>query len=279
MGTQRLASVRLTGHDGGPLRVDVRSGGKPGDSRPAVVICHGFKGFKNWGFFPRTADRLAVAGFTAASFNFSGSGVGEDGESFDELERWGRQTVTGDLKDLATVVDYVAGQGAPWIGLLGHSRGGATALVHAARDARVKALVTWAAVCRYLRWSEDDLQQWRREGKLDVVNLRTGQVLPIRRSLLDDLEANGGGTLDVLAAATRLRIPWLIAHGDADESVPRDDARRLHGASIAGGGRSELLLIEGTGHTFGIQHPWAGSSAEFDRLLSRTVEFFAAALS
>jgi dienelactone hydrolase len=279
VGSPRLAPVRLAGHDGGPLRLDVRSGAGPGDARPAIVICHGFKGFKDWGFFPRAAERLALAGFTAVSFNFSGSGVGEDGESFDELERWGHQTITGDLADLAAVVDYAAELGAPWIGLLGHSRGGATALVHAARDARVKALVTWAAVCRYLRWSEDDIELWRREGKLDVVNLRTGQVLPIQRDLLDDMVANEGGSLDVLGAAARLRVPWLIVHGTADESVPSDDARRLRDACVAGGGRSELLLVEGTGHTFGVRHPWAGSSGEFDRVLSRTVEFFSAALS
>ena len=279
MGTPRLASVRLTGHDGGPLRVDVRSGARPGDARPAIVICHGFKGFKDWGFFPRAAERLALAGFTAVSFNFSGSGVGEDGESFDELERWSRQTISGDLADLATVVDHVAELGSPWIGLLGHSRGGATALVHAARDDRIRALVTWAAVCRYLRWTEDDIELWRREGRIDIVNTRTGQVLPIGQALLDDMEANGSGTLDVLGAAARLRVPWLILHGTADESVSRDDARRLREASVAGGGRSELSLIEGTGHTFGVGHPWAGSSEAFERVLSRTVEFFSAALA
>jgi len=279
VGTPRLAPVRLTGHDGGPLRVDVRTGARRGEARPTVVICHGFKGFKDWGFFPRTAERLALAGFTAVSFNFSGSGVGEDGESFDEVERWAAQTISGDLADLATVVEFVAAGGAPWIGLLGHSRGGATALVHAARDARVRALVTWAAVCRYLRWPEDDVERWRREGTIDVVNSRTGQVLPIRRNLLDDMEANGRGTLDVLAAAAKLRAPWLIAHGTEDETVPLDDARRLHAASLAAGGRSELLTVEGTGHTFGVRHPWAGSSDAFDRVLSRSVEFLAAALA
>jgi pimeloyl-ACP methyl ester carboxylesterase len=258
--------------------VDVRTGARPGEARPAIILCHGFKGFKDWGFFPRAAERLALAGFAAVSFNFSGSGVGEDGESFDELERWGGQTISGDLADLATVTDFVTEGGAPWVGLLGHSRGGATALVHAARDVRVKALVTWAAVSRYLRWPQDDIDLWRRAGRIDVVNLRTGQVLPIGRDLLDDMEANESGALDVLGAAARLRVPWLIVHGTADETAPHDDARRLHEASIKGGGRSELLMIEGAGHTFGVRHPWAGSSAEFDRVLASTVEFFSVAL-
>ena len=70
MATPRLAKVRLGAADGGPLRVDVRTGARPGEARPAVVICHGFKGFKDWGFFPKLSERLAVAGFTALSFNF-----------------------------------------------------------------------------------------------------------------------------------------------------------------------------------------------------------------
>jgi len=279
VGTPRLASVRLVGCDGGPLRLDVRSGARPGEARPAIVVCHGFKGFKDWGFFPHVAGRLALAGFTAVSFNFSGSGVGKDGQSFDELDRWGHQTISGDLADLATVVDWVTDGGASWVGLLGHSRGGGTAVLQAARDGRVKALVTWAAVCRYLRWPEQELEAWRREGRLEVVNLRTGQVLPVFRDMLDDLEANQAGSLAIVDAAARITVPWLIVHGADDESVPVEDGRRLQAASRSGAGRGELMLVEGTGHTFGVRHPWAGDSPEFDRVLSRTVEFFAAALS
>ncbi|MGH7538277.1 MAG: alpha/beta hydrolase family protein, partial [Gemmatimonadales bacterium] len=76
MATATTTRFRLTGADGGPLRGDVRAAG--GD-RPAVVICHGFKGFKDWGYFPKAAERLARSGFAAVSFNFSGAGVGEDG--------------------------------------------------------------------------------------------------------------------------------------------------------------------------------------------------------
>lgn len=265
------------GADGGPLRVDVRSGAKPGEARPAVVICHGFKGFKDWGFFPRAAERLAMAGFTAVSFNFSGSGVGEDGESFSEPERWGHQTLTGDLADLAAVVDDAVARGAPWVGLLGHSRGGGTAVLHAARDERVKALVTWAAVSHFARWPDEDLERWRRDGKIDVVNLRTGQVLPIFLDLLRDLERNGESALDIVGAASRLAIPWLIVHGTADESVPFDDGERLHRAARPESSR--LLRIDGAGHTFGVRHPWAGGTPEFDQVLERTVAFFAAALT
>lgn len=272
MATARLARLVLGGADGGPLRVDVRTGAAPGEARPAVVICHGFKGFKDWGFFPRLAERLALAGFTAVSFNFSGSGVGEDSETFSELDRWGHQTLSGDLTDIGTVVNHVAGEGASWVGLLGHSRGGGLAILHAAKDPRVRALVTWAAVAQFLRWPEEEIRRWRAEGKIDVVNLRTGQILPVYRDLLDDVEANRE-QLDVVGAAARLAIPWLLVHGTGDETVPVDDARRLDRASSSQA--KELLLVDGAGHTFGARHPWAGSTPELDRVMERTVRFFA----
>ena len=49
--------------------------------RPAVLVLHGFKGFKDWGMFPPLAERLALAGFSAVSPNFSGSGVDDAGLS------------------------------------------------------------------------------------------------------------------------------------------------------------------------------------------------------
>lgn len=276
MATPRLARLELVGADGGPLYVDVRTGAREGEPRPAVVVCHGFKGFKDWGFFPFLAERLALAGFTAVSFNFSGSGVGASSEVVDEPGRWFEQRISGDLADLDTVIGHLASAGAPWIGLVGHSRGGGVAVLGAARDRRVKALVTWAAVAGFLWYTPDERARWRKDGRTEVVNSRTGQVLPIGLPLLDDLEANAGGSLDVVAAAGRMAVPWLIAHGRADESVPAREAERLAKASSSP--ETELLLLEDAGHTFGARHPWAGSTPALDRLLERTTRFLGEAL-
>lgn len=275
MATPRLARLELGGADGRPLYVDVRSGARGREVRPAVVICHGFKGFKDWGFFPFLAERLALAGFTAVTFNFSGSGVGPGSDVVDQPERWFAQRISGDLADLETVVGHLAASGATWIGLVGHSRGGAVTAVGAARDRRVRALVTWAAVSSFLRYPPEQLAHWRSEGRTEVVNARTGQVLPIGRQLLDDLEANAA-TLDVRSAAGRLQVPWLIAHGSEDESVPALEAELLARASASP--RTELFLVDGAGHTFGARHPWAGSTPALDRVVERTTRFLGESL-
>ena len=272
MATPTLRSFQLTGADGGPLRGTIRTAGQ---SRAAVIICHGFKGFKDWGYFPVLADHLARAGFSAVSFNFSGSGVGEDGQSFSEPDRFAHMTYSAELGDLGRVIDAVSagsiGLGPLAIGVVGHSMGGGVAILQAARDSRIGALVTWAATAQFGRlWSPEQVSQWRRAGRLDVVNQRTGDILPLCTDVLDDLERHAE-TLDVTMAAARIRAPWLVAHGTADESVPVSDAQTLHAANPG----STLLLLDDASHTFGIRHPWSGSSKSFDRLYQATIEWFA----
>jgi len=276
MATPKRSTFELVGADGRPLRGDVRTASS-GAAQPAVIVAHGFKGFKDWGFFPHVADRLARAGITAVTFNFSGSGIGTDGESFSEPERFGHATFSNDLRDIETVrAALFAGALAPnvpaptTVGLWGHSRGGGAAVLYAARERSVSALVTWAAIASPFRWDEDTLAQWRRDGKLDIVNARTGEVLPLYTDLLDDFERNAEA-LDIVRAASNLTVPWLIVHGEVDESVPVAEARRLHAAAAPA--TTRLLIVQGGGHTFGARHPWAGSTAELDQAVESTVSW------
>ena len=97
-----MATPTLTTHDLagalGEILVDVRAAGRD-MPRPAVVVVHGFKGFKDWGMFPPLAERLARAGFVAVSFNLSGGGVDEAGD-FVFPERFGHNTFSAEIEDL-----------------------------------------------------------------------------------------------------------------------------------------------------------------------------------
>jgi len=277
MATVQTIPFQLPGADGGPLRGEVRVQGRL-EARPGVVICHGFKGFKDWGFFPHVAQRLALAGMAVVTFNFSGSGVGPDGESFSEPERFGRATPSRDQQDLSLVWDtfgsggLVDGLPVPArMGLFGHSRGGAAAVVHAAARRDCGALVTWAAISSYHRWGRETVRLWREEGKVDIVNTRTGEILPLYTDYLDDLEAHGNA-LDPLATAARVAAPWLIVQGSVDEAVKVREAKAL--AQAADPERTELLIIEGGSHTLGARHPWAGSTPQFDRAMDATVDWY-----
>lgn len=263
----------IPSRDGYPLRGDVRYRESSGGGR-AIVVCHGFKGFKDWGFFPEIGAEIARAGYVAVAFNFSGSGVGDDLENVTDIERFERATLSGDLDDLGRILDAVAGGDLPGppatapVGLLGHSRGGGVGILRAATDSRIGALVTWASVARFERWDPKTLRRWREQGYVEVMNARTGQVFRLRTDVLDDFEAHAAD-LNVERAARNLAIPHLIVHGTADESVSVDEGREL-----AAWGRGELHLVEGAGHTFGAVHPFRGRTPAFDDVLSTTVAFF-----
>ena len=175
LATPTRTSFRLTGADGGPLRGDVRTAAP---ARPAIVLCHGFQGFKDWGFFPPLAERLARAGYTAVSFNYSGSGIGEDGESFSEPERFGHNTYSRMHEDLRIVLNELRSGEMRLvpsaIGLLGHSLGGGIALLQTAADPGVRALVTWAGVSRFGRMLAPLADEAKRTGRVTVANRRTG---------------------------------------------------------------------------------------------------------
>jgi uncharacterized protein len=263
----------------GDILIDVRAGGR-GSSRPAVVVVPGFKGFKDWGMFPPFAERLARAGLSAVSVNLSGSGVDDRGE-FSLVERFGHNTYSAELDDLLQVVAALAagqlGVTPPTsIGVLGHSRGGGIGVLAAAEDRRIAALVTWAAISSVERWSPAEQWAWREAGTKEIVNTRTGQRLPLYPDVLDDIERHALTRLDILGAAARLTIPWLILHGTADESVSALEAEALHAAGRAAGARH--LPIEGAGHTFGTVHPWQGDTPHFRLVADETLGFLAAHL-
>jgi pimeloyl-ACP methyl ester carboxylesterase len=281
MATPTLTKHRLTGSLG-EILVDVRAGGRD-SPRPAIVVAHGFKGFKDWGMFPPLAERLARAGFSTVTFNMSGSGVNDAGE-FVWPDRFGHNTFSSELRDIGILMDALVrgelGLRTPTtVGLVGHSRGGGIAVLHAARDRRVQALVTWAAISSVQRWSPAEVSEWRRTGEKEVLNTRTGQRLPLSTDVLDDVERNAGNSLDILGAAGRLQIPWLIAHGTEDEGVAHVEAEALRAACTLPTAR--LLSIEGAGHTFGAGHPWDPKQHDtpaLHRVFDMTLAWFAAHL-
>jgi alpha-beta hydrolase superfamily lysophospholipase len=270
------ASWEIRPRDGSaPIRGDLRA---PRDVPPesAVVICHGFKGFRRWGFFPALARALANRGHAAFTFDFSHNGVGADGVDFSALELFAEATHSRNVDEIRMVLDAVTNgplfpRPPRRIGMIGHSRGGGEAVIAVAEDTRVDALVTWSAISAVQRWTEAQIAAWEKGDTVYIENSRTKQSMPIGPGYWADVKANAA-RLDVRQAAGRVRVPWLIIHGDADETVPVEEASILHEAA---GSNAELLVVEGTGHTFGASHPLGESPPALDRVIEATVDWFA----
>ena len=249
--------------------------------RPAIVVCHGFKGFMEWGFFPPLAELLADRGFVVVRFNVSGAGMVPGDDIVSDPEAFKANTHGREMADLFAILEATGESIAPGrvdrgrLGLLGHSRGGGNAILAAGREPwrdRVRALVTWASVATFDRYSPEQKTAWFDVGELPVVNARTGQKLALGIDLLNEIETRED--LDVLAAASTVRAPWLIVHGEDDESVSIADADQLAGAFRASPSSHDLVRIPGANHTFGARHPFVGPTPHLIQAMNATQRWF-----
>ena len=67
------------------------------------------------------------------------------------------------------------------------------------------------------------------------------------------------GTTDFRDDLTKITVPTLVIHGDADGIVPFEGSGRRTHEAIAG---SELVVVEGAPHGFNVSH-----AEEFNRAL------------
>jgi pimeloyl-ACP methyl ester carboxylesterase len=243
----------------------------PRAARALVIIVHGFKGFKDWGFFPWLAEVMCDDAFAVCRFNMSRSGVDGDSDTFDRLDLFADDTYTRQLDDLQRVVEYAQTRVALPTFLVGHSRGGGVAVLGAAEVNNLRGLVTWSSIARADRWDESTKRQWRKDGHMDVVNARTKQVMRMSTRMLDDFEANRQ-RLDILAAVARLTVPLLVVHGEADESVPYTEADEL----VAAGSDVSRVIIGAATHTYNAIHPLVHVPRELMLAADVTARFIAA---
>lgn len=249
-GDDSIHDFTLDSMEGLPIRCTLRI---PHPARGVVVIIHGFKGFREWGFFPWLTGQLAEHGLAACRFDMSRNGIGDDPETFERLDLFADDTYSTQLNDLRVVVESLRQRSEladlPFF-LLGHSRGGAIALLAASELRFIQAIVTWSAIADLNRWDEKTISSWRQRGHEEIVNSRTGQVMKVSTRLLDDLATNSE-RLDLEKNLRELQTPLLIVHGSADETVEPSEARRIAEAVIG----SSTLLVGGASHTMNAIHP------------------------
>ena len=250
---------------------------------PVVIYAHGFCGFKDWGNFDLIAKEFVVAGFAFVKFNFSHNGTSpEFPEDFVDLEAFGNNNYTKELKDLKIVTNwindtnnqYLNGTAQDDLYLIGHSMGGGMSILHAASDSRIKKLATWAAIsaCKtpWGNWDVDRLELWKNTGVQYYTNGRTKQDLPLYYQLyLDYLQHEDDYNIPNKMAS--LTIPVLICQGTKDTAVTLDNALLLHERLPS----STLFTVE-SDHVFGRSHPWLSNELPpaTVAVVSETIKFF-----
>jgi dipeptidyl aminopeptidase/acylaminoacyl peptidase len=221
--------------------------GNPGEG--TVLVCHGY-GADKADSLP-FAQFLNEAGFGVLVMDFRGHG-GSGGKTGSLGER--------EVPDLEAVVDALHEEDRVRkgrLGVFGYSMGGAMAILAASEDERIRAV---AADCAYAD-AEEVLVRWFQEA-ISVPRY------PVIWAAIHWAEFRLGCDYSSLAPEDRISgiapRPLLIIHGEGDDLIPVDHARRLYEAA---GEPKELWVVPGAGHVGAFDR--AG-----DRYREKVVGFF-----
>jgi dienelactone hydrolase len=282
--------VTIPTRDAHPVVADwyAPNGADHGGVDRVVVMSHGFKGHRRWGFIPRVAARLQMKGFGVLAIDFSFNGhVPADGsvvesvtDAFVAPELFRANTIGRELDDLAAVRAWLRDpMGGAFllglaenaaVGLWGHSRGGVVSILAALEDPSVAALATWSASAHPDHYTERQKKTWREKGELAFTDYASGTSLALGLALLDDLEQR----YDAYAVGERakdLAMPHLIVHGEHDPTVPVADSYRFYDTPSIRADKKLLRLL--TGHTYGYDEGRIASEA-LDNATKATLEWF-----
>jgi len=235
------------------------------DERPTglVLLLHGFKGFRNWGFFPVAAQHLANAGFVTVRMDFSGNGMNGGADRVVDLDAFARNTISAEVKDAHTMIGHLHGiaDQLGWNGTLhivGHSRGGGIAhvvgrevLEGGPSGITLSRCVVWNSVGTWQRWTPRQRAAWQDAGSMEMENARTGQKLRMDVSYAEDIE-HASDRLDLIRASEAVGDRMFYIHADQDITVPLKEVEALRSRS---GTSAPLYVVPNTTHTFGMTHP------------------------
>ncbi|MCC6234078.1 MAG: alpha/beta fold hydrolase [Verrucomicrobiales bacterium] len=198
------------------------------DEARLMVLGHGVTGNKDRPLLVVLAEALAQAGITTLRLSFAGNGASEGA--------FADSTITSEVEDLGAVLDALPG----WqVGYAGHSMGGAVGVLRAARDPRLRWLVSLAGMAHTAAFTQREFGTITPGAGL----MWDKPECPLSQAYMDDLTR----LHSVASAARAVRLPWLLVHGTEDDVVPIQDSRDL---MVGAGPERKLIEIPGSDHVF-----------------------------
>lgn len=186
-----------------------------GEPLAYALFAHCFTCSKDIRAAREIARALRARGFAVLRFDFTGLG-GSEGD-------FANTNFSSNVEDLVAAADYLRNEfKAPSI-LIGHSLGGAAAIVAARSIPEVKGVATIGAPARadhVAMHVKDKREEIERNGQARVD--LAGRSFTITRQFLDDLEGQ-----TVLESAGDLKKPLLVMHAPFDQTVGVDNASEI----------------------------------------------------
>lgn len=228
-------SVEFEGHGGHRLAGVLHPAA--GKSRGSIVQAHCFTCTKDYKIQVWLARELASRGFHVFRFDFAGLGQSE-GE-------FAKTTLTTYVEDLTAAYRWIEDKKGEPVTLVGHSIGGAAAILATVQLEEVEAVITLGTSIHIGRRISKLLPP-ERESELaekGVARVKIGgRKFPISKELLEDLERHS-----LVEALESMGRPLLVLHGTDDEVVPVAGGLSLFKAA---GQPKAFVAFPGADHLF-----------------------------
>ena len=254
---------------------------KDGKKKAVVIFCHGYKGFKDWGAWNLVAESFSRSNFFFLKFNFShNGGTVRNPIDFPDLDSFGNNNFSLELEDLNRVIDWILTNKEYEneidhndITLVGHSRGGGIVLIKASESKKIKRVITWAGVRDFkerFKIGSTEFKLWEQKGVTYIENGRTKQMMPHYFQFFEDFLKNES-KFNIESAVGKLRIPYLVVHGEKDTSVEPKNGESL----FSWNKNNEIFRVAGGDHTFSSKHPWDSKDLpnELNKVVKKTIDF------
>lgn len=272
-----------------PFRIDMEANRMiRGDIFPAiqqsqgtVVICHGYKGFKDWGMFPYVAMQLSEY-YDVITFNFSHNGVGDDVLEFTELEKFAANTYSRELEDLHILVQHIRGASLPIsiehveikkqpLFLLGHSRGAGVSLIYSFDHPNlIQGVISWNGITDLDLFSDEEKNAMQSKGRAYVFNARTKQQMPLNLEIIEDLQQHHE-RFHIIERVITATTPIVLIQGTKDGQRLREGSSMLVEANPS----IPWIHIQGGNHTFQAVHPFQGTTEPLEEAIHQTKQCLA----
>ncbi len=226
--------IRFKNHAGehlsGTLHVPAEPAGR------GAVLAHCFTCSRHTTILRHLGTALADAGYTALRFDFSGNGQSEG--KFED------STFSKQIAEIQCAVDVIAREGVSWVALAGHSLGAEVSVLAASGMPAVRGVCAIAGRLSGLKpdhfLTQKQIETLHRSGSVSFVS--RGRNLRIKSEFV--LKAS---RYDLPAVIRSFDRPLMIVHGEADEIVPVEEAKRAESMNPR---YIELFVLSGADHMF-----------------------------